>query len=115
MPNRAVNLEQMANYFQLIPINGTEPEGLSHVDERICKEVLKCDPHPKWFGGEVFDWYNTIGYWLAAGRTLEDGEGSVRKHFKDDSDDVWKEELPLIEKVIDFLQKNYTVKNWFTW
>ena len=103
----------MANYFQLVPINGTKPENLSLIDERICKEVFQCEPHPEWWGSGVLDWYNCIVFMLSEGKSLHEGENSVREYCRNNN--LWAEELPLIEKVIDFLQENYTVKCWRTW
>lgn len=100
----------MAVNFQLLNKETKEPVGLVEVDERICREIYKEEPHERWWGGTTFNWYDSIGFQLACGLTLEDGENSVRQHYR--SSEIWREELPIIEKVIDFLQENYTTKNW---
>ena len=102
----------MPNCFQLIDKVTGKPESLSFIDDRICKEVYKCEPHPRHFGGTVLNWYDTIGFQLATGKILDDNsENSVRKYYQES--ETWKEELPIFEEVISFLQENYTDKSWY--
>lgn len=100
----------MAINFQLIDKTTGEPVSLSHVDELICEDVLFVEVHPRSYGGTVFNWFDTIGYQLAMGFRLEDGDNSVRNYYR--NNDLWEEELPMIEKIIDFLQEKYTVHSW---
>lgn len=106
----------MPNYFILIDKKTSQQSPLQEVDDRICREVYNCEPHPKKWGASVFDWYNTIGFSLAMGKTLEDGSKSVRKYYQETWKESWEEEpeLKLMNKVIDFLQENYTVKSGYT-
>lgn len=99
----------MAYYFQLLDKKTNQPIELTKVDEDICRKVYKCEPHHKFWGGEVFNWYDSIGFQLATGLKLEDGPNGVRNYYNK----AWsqEEELPLINKVITFMQKNYKVKN----
>jgi hypothetical protein len=100
----------MAVNFRLFHKKTNVAVSLVQVDNNICRDVLDCTPHEKWWGGEVFNWYDTIGFQLAYGMTLEDGEGSVRDYYKDS--DLWKEEYPMIDKVISYLQEHYTCNSW---
>jgi hypothetical protein len=102
----------MANNFQLIDKVTDLPTSLSKIDEDICKLVLNCKPDDKRYGGDVFNWFDTIGFMLSSGMTLEDGENSVREHYK--HSDIWKEEFPIIDKIISYLQSKYTAKHWVT-
>lgn len=109
----------MAIYFKLLDKSTGEAVSLPHVDERICEEVYHCKAHHKFWGGHdpepgghTFNWYDTIGFQLASGRTLEDGEGSVREHYAEN--EMWDAERPVINKVIDFMQANYRVQFGYT-
>lgn len=109
----------MALNFQLLDKVTNEPQSLSKVDEIICVECLNVPVHPKKYGGDcnksnhTFNWFDSIGYQIASGKTLEDGDNSVRKYYQES--DMWKEELPIIEKIIDFLQSKYITKSWVSW
>ena len=103
----------MALNFQLISKTTKEATSLSEIDDLICENVLHVTPHHKFYGGNedgCFNWFDTIGFQIASGLTLEDGTTSVRNHYK--NSEIWKEELPIIEKIIDYLQENFTTKNW---
>jgi len=107
----------MALNFQLLSKTTKEPQYLSQIDELICAQCLNVPVHPKKYGGDgsgnSFNWFDTIGYMLASGKSLEDGDNSVREYYR--SSRLWAEELPIIEKIIDFLQARYTVKIWSSW
>jgi len=100
----------MAVNFQLLNKQTKETVALVQVDELICQDVFNCTHHSKWWGGEVFNWYDTIGFQLACGLQLEDGENSVREYYK--NSELWKEEYPMIDSVISYLQKYYTSSSW---
>jgi hypothetical protein len=100
----------MAVNFKLFDKQTKEEISLVKIDELICQDVFHCTPHSKWWGGEVFNWYDTIGFQLACGLELEDGHNSVREHYK--NSEMWKEEFPLIDSVISYLQESYTSKSW---
>jgi hypothetical protein len=100
----------MAVNFQLIDKSTKEAVRLSLLDDEICKNVYNVDPHPRFYGGDVFNWYDTIGFMIATGMNLEDGDNSVRSYYQ--TSDIWQEELPIINKVIDYLQTKYTSKSW---
>ena len=102
----------MAVNFQLISKSTNEPVRMSSIDDDICREVYGVEPSEKFFGGGIFNWYDTIGFMLATGMNLEDGDNSVRNHYN--NSDIWQEELPYINKVIDYLQSNYTFKSWYS-
>ena len=102
----------MPSCFQLICKETNEPVSLVSIDEQICKEVYNCGPHPRLYGGTVFNWYDTIGFQLASGKTLEDDENSVRAYYA--ANDIWQEELPVINKVLDYLQQRFTARSWYS-
>ena len=102
----------MPSCFQLIEKVSGEPAVLSKVDDIICKEVYNCEPHPKYYGGDVFNWFDSIGFHLATGKSLcDNSDNSVRKYYKES--EIWADELPIIEKTIDFLQENYTDRSFY--
>lgn len=106
----------MALNFMLIDKVTSKPVSLTNVDEIICKELLSVEVHPKKYGGDwtksdnTFNWFDSIGFQLASGRVLEDGDNSVRNYYQ--QSDMWQEELPTIEKIIDFLQSKYVCHSW---
>ena len=102
----------MSVSFRLVSKETKIAEGLNSVDEKICN-LLNVPVHPKWYGGGHFNWFDSIGFQLAYGLKLDDGPGSVREHYQ--SSEMWQEDLPTIEKVIDFLQENYVVESWSSW
>lgn len=91
-----------------------ESPTMIEVDEQICA-VLNVPVHPKHYGGgyglECFNWFDTIGFMLSTGKTLEEGEESVLEHYRTD---MWKEEFPVIEKIVLFLRQKYTVRSWYS-
>ena len=105
----------MALNFQLIEKGSQKPASLNQVDVLICENILHEVPHEKYYGGSGknrFNWFDTIGFQLANGKTLEDSEDSVRRYYQES--EIWQEELSVIEKIIDFLQENYTVRSWIS-
>ena len=102
-----LNSYNMPNCFQLFDKSSCEVVSLISVDERICKEVYNVEPHSKYWGSTVFNWYDTIGFTIAMGRSLD----QVRDHYV--KSDVWLEELPIINKVLDFLEDNYTTRSFY--
>jgi len=99
----------MANYLKFLDKTSNELVSLFSIDERICKEVYHVEPHDKDWGSDVFDWYNTIGFQLSTGKSIEE----VRQHYV--TSDLWTEELPTILPVIEFLENNYTPKASWRW
>lgn len=106
----------MALNFMLVDKVTSEPVSLITVDEIICKEVLNVEVHPHNYGGDwtksdnTFNWFDSIGFQIASGKTLEDGDDSVKKYYQES--DMWQKEYPIIEKIIDFLQSRYTSRSW---
>lgn len=101
----------MALHFQLLDKSTGEAQSLSKVDDRICLEVFNCTPHTKVYGGNVFNWFDTVGFQLASGKSLDEtNDNYVLAYYK--NSEWWQEELPVIESVVKFLQKNYTCKSW---
>ncbi len=99
----------MANYLTLFDKTSKEAVSLISIDERICKEVYNVEPHDTHWGSNVFNWYDTVGYQLSTGKSMEE----VRQHYV--TSDIWTEELPMILPVIEFLENNYTPKASWRW
>lgn len=92
----------MANYLTLFDKTSKEAVSLISIDERICREVYNVEPHDVKWGSNVFNWYDSIGFKLSTGKSMEE----VREYFS--TSDIWKEELAIILLVIEFLENNYT-------
>lgn len=84
---------------------------LTLIDERICREVLNVEPHPKWYGGTVFNWFDTIGFMIASSSDMYLGSAALREHYS--KSEMWAEEWPMIEKILDFLEANYTSTSFY--
>ncbi len=108
----------MPNCFQLIDKSSNEAVSLNLVDERICKEVLNVEVHPKRYGGGCdkgsFNWFDTVGFSIAMGKDLHSKE--LKDHYLNEikllnhKDKFYEEDLHFYEsavRVIDFLRKNY--------
>ena len=91
----------MPNCFELLDKTTLQAIPLIQVDERICREVLNTEPHSQFWGSTVFNWYDTIGFTIAMGNNLD----QTRQHYTES--DMWKEELPFINAIIDFIDKHY--------
>lgn len=96
------------NCFQLLDKTSMSPVSLPSVDERICREVFNVEPHPKYWGSTVFNWYDTIGFTVASGMSLAE----AREYYN--TTNIWEEERPYVNKVIDFLEANYTTKSFYS-
>lgn len=99
----------MANYLRLFDNTSKEAASLVSVDERICREVYNVEPHDVNWGSNVFNWYDSIGYQLSTGKSMEE----VRQYYV--TSDIWTEELSIILPVIEFLEANYTPKASWSW
>lgn len=98
-------------YFELKSKITGETISSNLVDKLLCEKVYQTVPHDIYYGGQplVFNWFDSIGYMLASGMKLEDGNNSVREYYR--NNELWAKELPIIEKTINFLQENYTCKS----
>lgn len=85
-----------------------EAVSLITVDERICKEVYKVEPHKKFWGSTVFNWFDTIGFNIAMGNTLQ----QTRNYYA--NSETWEEEREVIMQVMDFLEANYATKSFYS-
>lgn len=98
----------MPNCFQLFDKSSPDtPVSLALVDERICREVYHVEPHPKFYGSNVFNWYDTIAFTVASGKSLTE----TREYYN--NSDIWEEERPYINDVISFLESNYTTRSFY--
>lgn len=90
----------MPNCYSLTPINGTEPERLIAIDEKMCAH-FGAEPHPTlWFR----NWENNIGMLLACGRSWEE----IKKACKEDGTEFGNE----LFEVAEWLEQHYTSDAW---
>lgn len=102
----------MAHYIQFLDKETKQANLLNNIDKAICTNVLQCEVHPEYYGGLVFDWFNSIGFQLTQGKVLKDNqENSVRNHYKES--EIWQDELHIINKIIDYMQEHYVIKTWY--
>lgn len=92
-------------YFQLVDRFTNEAIALGEIDKQIC-QLMNVQCHNRFYGGGQYNWFDSIGFALSTGKTLEDGPNSVRNYYQ--TNKLWCEELPWLEKIIDFLQVHYT-------
>ena len=97
----------MPSCFQLLDKVSNQPVSLSLVDELICREVYQTEPHPKWYGGDVFNWFDSIGFQIATGKSLV----QVREYYN--SNPLWAEELPYIIPALIYIESNYNAKSFY--
>lgn len=105
---KTINHNKMAIYLKLINKSTQQEVNLIDVDEEICLNVLKVKIHPRFWGGNVFNWYDSIGFTMASGMNLQSGE--LREHYE--NSDIWKEDLDTIRPIIDYLEANYISKRY---
>lgn len=99
----------MAIYFQLID-QGKEVD-LHELDQEICN-ILETPVSDIYWGGKVsdprsFNWYDYIGFWLAAGKSLDEVKDIIVQPRLSEN---WNNKAI---KVIDFLRK-FEVKSGYT-
>lgn len=100
----------MSAKFQLIDNKTNEPVALNQVDEEIC-ELLNVDVHPKFYGGDQYNWFNTIGFQIAIGKPL--GSKELRDYVTDSSPNGWTADYAAKGRlVLDYLENTYTSRAW---
>ena len=97
----------MANNFQLFSKGSNTAACLFDIDEEICTKVLNVPVDAKNYGGNSFDWFNIIGYNIAAGNKL--GSQELR-----DVVAKWTDNDPTGVKVLQYLEDNYTSDSFVT-
>lgn len=101
----------MANNFQLFPKGSSTAARLFDVDEEICTKVLSVPVDDKVYGGAhseaSFDWFNIIGYNIAAGDEL--GSQKLREVVA-----RWTDNDPIGVKVLAYLEENYSSESFRT-
>ena len=101
----------MANNFQLFPKGSNTAARLFDIDEQICTKVLNVPVDAKNYGGahskNSFDWFNIIGYNIAAGDKL--GSQELR-----DVVAKWTDNDLIGVKVLQYLEDNYTSDSFVT-
>lgn len=102
----------MPQCFQLFDKTTKEAVSLNLVDERICREVLNVEPHPRFYGGNVFNWFDSIGFTIATNSDKHLGSQQLRDHYL--KSDMWAEEAPMLEKLLDHMEKNYTSHSFYS-
>ena len=100
----------MASCFQLFEKETNQIVSLSSVDDAICTEVLNTQPHPKLYGGTVFDWFNSIGFMIAIGKPL--GSQELRDHYL--ADESWAKYAPVIKQILDYMESKYTSRSFYS-
>ncbi len=98
----------MPNCIELLDKTTNAAIGLHTVDMRICREVFNTEPHPKLWGSTVFNWYDTIAFQLASGKSLPE----VREYFN--TSDIWEDERPVINEIVSFLEANYNTRSFYS-
>jgi hypothetical protein len=99
--------------FQLFKKGESSAVSLNKIDEEICINVLNVDVDAKKYGGGFvkngFDWFNTIGFQISQGKAL--GSQELKDHYL--ASEMWAEEAPIIEKVINYLENNYSSTSFY--
>jgi len=86
----------MPNYFTLTKIGAEEPSTFSAIDDELCAHLdIQPDPEKYYLG-----WYDSIGLGLAMDKDWDE----LRS---------WWEETSRMQKVIDYLEKNYLANAWY--
>lgn len=94
----------MAACFQLIKKGTEEPALLNSIDEELCAH-FNVPVHPNdWYK----NWYNTIGFRLALGKTFDEIKPELQKLAEEYPDS----ECPQLVLIVDYLQEHYESTNW---
>lgn len=98
----------MPNCFQLLDKETNTPVSLALVDNLICREVYNTEPDKHFYGGNVFNWFDSIGFQIAMGKDL----AQTREYYVNST--MWFDELPHILPVIDYLEQKYTTRSFYS-
>lgn len=100
----------MAVNFSLTDKTTKSVVKLLDVDKEICA-LFDIPVHDKDWGGEhgVRNWYDTIGFQLASGKTYDE----IRLHYV--KSDLWIDELPWLLKCINYLEQRYVPNSWHSY
>src|SRR4051812_30972376 len=97
----------MPQCFQLFnKVNSQEAVSLNRIDEEVCN-LLGSQVHDRYYGGtgeNSFNWFDTIGFQIACGKPL--GSEELKEYYTSSS--LWKKELPVILRILEYLESNYT-------
>ena len=97
----------MSVKFQLLSKKTNEPVSLNQVDTEICN-LLDIPVHPKRYGGDLYNWYNLIGFQIAVGKPL--GSKELRDYVTDRwLGDTWVKTGHI---VLNYLENTYTSEAW---
>ena len=100
----------MPNHFQLIDKKTNKPVSLKEIDEEIC-DLIGVEVHPKFYGGDLYNWFDIIGFQIAMGKPL--GSKELRNYVTDDSPNGWSaDHVARGRLVLDYLENVYTSKAW---
>lgn len=95
----------MPNCFQLTCKTRGKPINLQQIDAEICQFLcVPCDPN-RW----VCDWYNTIGFALAMGKTFP----QIRAIWEDAAEGAEPSEVEQDFEVLAYLETNFTSDAWY--
>lgn len=104
----------MPNCIKFISKASKEAVSLSKIDEEICN-LLGVEVHENLYGGGYvkgsFNWFDIIGFRISTNNDNNLGQPALREYYKEST--IWKEDLPVINKILDYLEENYTSSAWY--
>ena len=100
----------MANYLILVDKTTKSVVSMREVDKEICA-LLDIPQDDKYCGGKYggYDWYDTIGYQLASGKTYD----QVRLFYAKST--ICYDSLHWLMKCINYLEEKYESKNYYSY
>lgn len=100
----------MPNNFQLTCKVTKKPVAINQIDKEICMLLNVC-VHPKFYGGDKYNWFNIIGFQIAMGKPL--GSQELRDYVTDTSFNGWDREYAEMGRlVLNYLENTYTSRAW---
>jgi len=105
----------MPNYFQLTRKSNLKagPVSFVEIDEEICKH-FGVEPEP--LGGRYYyEWYESIGFRLAIGKTLEQTRAQFVEYTQEPEDKHspnYKAYYERLIEIVDYLNEHYTSDAW---
>ena len=73
----------MPSCFQLFKKGTYDAVSLNRLDEDICRQILNCEPHPRRYGGDVFNWFDSIGFIIATNSDCSLGSQELKDKIND--------------------------------
>jgi len=98
----------MPNYFQLVSKVSGEPEPFIKIDREMCEHFNQPCDEVKYFA----DWYDTIGFRVAMGKSFDDILQEFGGYLRDDRTEYERNFYALQIEIVRYLKERFDTNAW---